>query len=379
MEEITRLARPDILALQPYSSARTEGEQRVEVFLDANENPFPPYPGNTATEGLNRYPEPQPGHLLDLFAAHYGVERERLLITRGADEAIDLLVRAFCRAEHDAIVVNDPAFAMYEMSAKVQGAAVRRVPLVPSPEGRFDLDVPAVVAAAGADGSGDGDGGGSGGDGSVKLVFVCSPNNPTGGLARREDVLAVAGALFGRALVVVDETYVDFSGQPSLARDQDEHPNIVVLRTLSKEYSLAGERCGVTIAHPAVIDLLGRILAPYPLTQSAIRAVTVAMSPPGLARARDHIRQLLQERAVVEDVLRASPGVERVFPSDANFLLVRVTDPPRLMATMHAAGVKIRDRSTVPGIEGCVRISIGTPDENQRMLDAVAKYAATLD
>lgn len=372
MDEITRLARPDILAMQPYSSARTEGEQRLEVFLDANENPYPPHPGDASTEGLNRYPEPQPAHLLDCFATHYRVDRDRLLLTRGADEAIDLLVRAFCRAEHDGIVINTPAFAMYEVAAQVQGAAVRRIPLVATDDGRFELDVAAVVAAARP---------GPGHEPAAptaKLVFVCTPNNPTGGLARRDDVLAVADELRGEALVVADETYVDFSGHPSLAADIDAHPNLVVLRTLSKEYSLAGERCGVTIAHPSAIGVLGRILAPYPLTQSAIRAVTLAMSPSGLARARDLIRLLLQERAVVEDVLRASPAVERVFPSDANFLLVRTPDPARLMTTMAAAGVKIRDRSSVPGIEGCVRISIGTPDQNQRMLDAFAKYAASL-
>jgi histidinol-phosphate aminotransferase len=365
MEEITRLARPAILSMTPYSSARTEGDQRMQVFLDANENPFPPYPGDAGTEGLNRYPEPQPGHLLDLFAAHYGVGRDRLLVTRGADEAIDLLVRAFCRAEHDAVLVNTPAFAMYEVAAQVQGVAVRQVELRRSGDGRFDLHVAAIVTAAR-------------GEPGLKLVFVCTPNNPTGGLARRDHVLALCDELWGDALVVADETYVDFSGQPSLAADLGQHPNLVVLRTLSKEYSLAGERCGITIAHPSVIDVLGRILAPYPLTQSAIRAVTLAMSPAGLARARANIRLLRQERAVVEDVLRASPGTLRIHPSDANFLLVETPDPARLMATMHASGIKIRDRSRTPGIEGCVRIGIGTPEQNQRMLDAFAKYAASL-
>jgi histidinol-phosphate aminotransferase len=374
MDAITHLARADILAMKPYSSARTEGEQRMEVFLDANENPYRPYPGDTTTEGLNRYPEPQPAHLLDLFAAHYRVGRDRLLITRGADEAIDMLVRAFCRAEHDGIVVNTPAFAMYEVAAGVQGATVHRVALVKTDEGRFDLDVAAVVAAARGRAAP-----AAGTPGPVaKLIFVCTPNNPTGGLPRREDVLAVADELLGESLVVADETYVDFSGRPSLADEIDRHPNLVVLRTLSKEYSLAGERCGVTIAHPAAIGVLGRILAPYPLTQSAIRAVTMAMSPAGLSRARDHIRLLLQERAVVEDVLRASPAVQRIYPSDANFLLVQTPEPRRLVAVMEAEGVKVRDRSTVPGIEGCVRISIGTPDQNQRMLDAFAKYAASL-
>ena len=365
MDEITRLARPDIAALQPYSSARTEGEQRMQVFLDANENPFAPYPADAASEGLNRYPEPQPGHLLDRFAAHYSVAREQLLLTRGADEAIDLLVRAFCRAEHDAILVNTPAFAMYAMAAEIQGAAVVAVPLVRTDAGRFDLDVDAILAAAGSRPG-------------VKLVFVCTPNNPTSGLARREDVLGLCDRLLGSALVVADETYVDFSGQPSLARELGAHPNLVVLRTLSKEYSLAGERCGVTIAHPTTVGLLGRILAPYPLTQTAIRAVAAAMSPEGVARARANIDLLLRERAGVEVALATSSGATRIHPSDANFLLVETPDPRLLVRTMEAAGIKVRDRSTVAGIEGCVRISIGTPEQNQRMLEAFEKYASSL-
>jgi histidinol-phosphate aminotransferase len=350
--------------MQPYSSARTEGDQRMQVFLDANENPFPPFPGDAASAGLNRYPEPQPRHLLDLFAAHYAVERDRLLITRGADEAIDLLVRAFCRAEHDHILINPPTFPMYEVAARVQGAGVRAVPLRPGD--RFQLDVDGVLATCRNDPS-------------VKLVFVCTPNNPTGGLLDRADVLGLAAELRGRALVVADETYVDFSGQPSLAAEIAAHPNLVVLRTLSKEYSLAGERCGVTIAHPAVIGILGRILAPYPLTVSAIRAVTRAMSPEGLRQARAHIQTLLQERTHLEGILAHAPAVTRIYPSDANFLLVETVEPRRLVQTAEAAGVKIRDRSTVPGIEGTVRISIGTPDQNRLMLEVFDKYAASLD
>ena len=364
MDEITRLARPDVLAMKPYSSARTEGEQRMEVFVDANENPFAPYPGDAAAEGLNRYPEPQPAHLLDRFAELFGVDRGGLLLTRGADEAIDLLVRAFCRAEHDSILVNTPAFAMYEVAAAIQGAGVVTVPLVRSEAGRFDLDVAAALAAGRAE--------------PVKLLFVCTPNNPTAGLARRDDVLALCDGLLGSALVVADETYVEFTGQPSLAQEIPDQPNLVVLRTLSKEYGLAGERCGITVAHPAVVGVLGRILAPYPLTQSAVRAITRAMSPEGVARARANIELLLRERVVVEDALRGSPGATRVYPSDTNFLLVETPEPRRLVEMMEAAGIKIRDRSTVPGIEGCVRISMGTPEQNRQMLDVFEKYAGSL-
>ena len=272
MDEILGLARPEILAMKPYSAARREGEQAaMRVFLDANENPFPPYPGSERCLGLNRYPEPQPDHLLSLFANHYGVRREELLITRGGDEAIDLLVRAFCTAGRDSVLINPPTFGMYEIAAQTQNAAVHRVPL--RGQAGFQLDVERVLSICREHHG-------------VKLVFVCTPNNPTGNLMRRADVLALCSRLLGRALVVGDETYVEFSGQPSLSSDRQAHPNLVVLRTLSKEHGLAGERCGVTIAHPAVIGLAGRILAPYPLAISSIRAVSEAMSLRGIEQAR---------------------------------------------------------------------------------------------
>jgi histidinol-phosphate aminotransferase len=360
MDALTRLARPDILALAPYSSARTEGEQDMRVFVDANENPHAPHPGGPAEEGLNRYPSPQPPELLDLFAGLYGVPRERLLLSRGADEGIDLLVRAFCAAREDAIVVCPPTFAMYEMAAAIQGAGVHRVPLRKGET--FDLDVDGVLAACA-------------GDPGAKLVFACTPNNPTGGLLRREDVLATAEALLGKALVVADETYVEFTGRPSLAADIDAHPNLVVLRTVSKDFGLAGERCGITVAHPAVIDLLGRILAPYPLTATSVRSVAAALTPEGVAVARERMAGLVAERERIEAALAPSPAVVRIYPSDANFLLVEVRDAARLVAEMAAAGIKVRDRSKVPGIEGCVRFSVGTPAENDDLLDVFAKHA----
>jgi histidinol-phosphate aminotransferase len=361
MDEITRLARPAILAMTPYSSARTEGRQTgVRIHLDANENPYPPYPGTDDLIGLNRYPEGQPSRLLDLFAGHFGVARERLLLTRGADEAIDLLVRGFCAEGRDAVIVSPPTFPMYAHSAQVQGVEMLEVPLTP---GDFQLDVTGITDAQAAHPN-------------AKLVFVCSPNNPTGNLLARDDILRVAGELLGTALVVVDELYLEYSGAESLASAIPAHPNIVVLRSMSKEYSLAGERVGITIAHPAVISLMGRMLPPYPLAQTAVRAVTSVMSPEGMRYATARIRSILEERERLEKVFNESAAVLRVFPSDANFLLVQVAEPKRLIALMEDAGIKIRDRSTLPGTEGSVRISVGTPRENDEMLAVFARYAA---
>ncbi len=379
MDAINSLARPEILRMTAYSSARKEGEQRnMSVYLDANENPYLPFPATPDTIGFNRYPEPQPENLLDLFAEHYSVSGENLLITRGADEAIDLLVRGFCRPGQDGVLINPPTFGMYEIAATVQNAALFLVPLrksaasddnVDASQARgFALDVERILRTHRENPH-------------IKLIFVCSPNNPTGGLLPREDVLSLCDELCGKALVVVDETYVEFSGEPSLSRSMAERPNLVVLRTLSKEYGLAGERCGVTIAHPAVIGIMDRILAPYPIPASSIRAVQAAMSPEGVRYAHDNIQLIVEQRRYVEKILADSPVVSRVYPSDTNFLLVEIApdrEPAQLMAMMEANGIKIRDRSTVSGIENCVRISVGTPEQNQQMLAVFSQFAARL-
>jgi histidinol-phosphate aminotransferase len=360
MDEIIRLVRPAIAQMTPYSSARTEGRQiAMRVRLDANESPYPPYPGGAGQLELNRYPEGQPEDLLATFANFYGVPRDWLLFTRGAEEAIDLLVRGFCAEGHDAILQTPPTFAMYLHSAQVQGVDVVDVPLT---AGDFQLDVNAVLAAH-ADNP------------HIKLLFFCSPNNPTGNLLDRDDILRIADALFGKVIVVVDELYLDYSGADSLAVAILHQPNIVALRSMSKEYSLAGERFGITIGQPSVISVMGRMLAPYPLAQTAIRAVTQVMTTEGLIHAKANIAAILEERSRVSLALTACRAVTKVFPSDANFLLVQVDDARALVQTMEGDGIKIRDRSAMLGIENSVRISIGTPEENNAMLSALEQYA----
>lgn len=356
MDEIARLARPDIYAMKPYSSARTEGEQQASVYLDANENPFPPYPAGPEQAGLNRYPEPQPQVLVDRLSAVFGISPERLFISRGADEAIDLLVRAFCAAGSDGILICPPTFVMYETSAEIQGAFTHRVPLTAD---TFDLDVDAMLAAC-RDNPG------------IKLVFVCSPNNPTGNLMNRSSILRLASELFGKTLVVVDQLYVDYSGEAPISSEIDAHPNIVALRSLSKEYSLAGERCGFTIAHPEVVGILRRIMAPYSIPASAIRSAAAALTPEGAEYGRTTIERVLAERDRVRDALEPLPSVTRVFPSDANYLFLQTTDAGLLTELMEQNGIKIRNRSRV--LDQAVRISIGTPDENDQMLAVFKRY-----
>ena len=369
LASVLALVRPDILALTPYSSARKESSGG-RIWLDANENPetpaaaLPSDPSSVALakeetlaeEGrliLNRYPEPQPAALAAELAALYGVTPRHLLITRGSDEGIDLLLRTFCRAGQDAILFTPPTYGMYAVAAGIQGAGVIRVPLRAAD---FALDPAAVLAAVTP---------------TTKLVFLCSPNNPTGGLLDRAAVLTVVRALATRAVVVVDEAYVDFSGQPSLAAEIHSQPNLVVLRTLSKAYGLAGARVGTTLADPALIAVLQKVIAPYPVPTPVLRAALAALTPAGLVAAQESIRAIVGERTRLAAALATLPGVLQVWPSDANFLLIRVPDAARVMAAGRAAGIIWRDRSK--DVPNTVRLTVGTRGENDATLEVLSR------
>jgi histidinol-phosphate aminotransferase len=360
LDQVLSLVRPEILALAPYSSARKESTGG-RIWLDANENPKTPaasLPSEAlAKEGrlnLNRYPDPQPPELIGKLSALYGVAPAQLLATRGSDEGIDLLLRTFCRAGQDGILITPPTYGMYGVAAGIQGARVVTVPLVR--ENDFTLDATAVLRAIVPE---------------VKLVFLCSPNNPTGGLLDRAAVLKLAQELAGRAVVVVDEAYVDFSGAPSLAAEVATKPNLVVLRTLSKAFGLAGARLGTTIAIPAVIGILQKVIAPYPIPVPVLQAALSALSSDGLAAARESVRQLVSERRRLAAALATLPVVKKVWPSDANFLLVEVVDSARVMAAGRGAGVIWRDRSR--DVANTVRITVGTSDENDQTLEILSR------
>jgi len=356
MDGIVSLVRTDIYAMKPYSSARSEGEQTARIYLDANENPYPPFLGGATEEDLNRYPEPQPIALLQRFSEIYKVPAEQLFLSRGADEAIDLLTRAFCAAGRDGILITPPTFVMYETAAQIQAASVHRVSLTP---GTFQLDAETMLAACAANPQ-------------IKLVFICSPNNPTANLMDRSAILRLARELRGKAMVVVDELYVDYSGNASLSAEIGEHWNLIVLRSLSKEYSLAGERCGITIANTEVIEVLRRIMAPYPLTTTAIRAISSAISPAGIAYGRENIDRILRERDRVRAELETSSAVVEVFESNANFILFRTLDAKLLCSMLAERGIKIQDRSNL--VDGGVRLSIGTIKENDELLEEFSRY-----
>ena len=347
------LARPEIRALTPYSSARLEASGG-EIFLNANESPWAP--AAEAGDGLNRYPDPQPEALRRRLAQLYGVDSEQLLIGRGSDEAIDLLVRAFCRAQADAILISPPTFGMYSVAAAIQGAAVQVFPL----RADFGLDVDELLAAVTP---------------AVKLVFVCTPNNPTGGLVALADIARLATALRGRALLVVDEAYIEFAAVPSAQTLLAQHENLAVLRTLSKAYALAGARVGVLLAAPCVIGLLRRILAPYPLPLGSIEAALAATSSAGLEQAGERIAVLRKQRDLLRQELGLLPQVRAVLPSAANFLCVRWDDATATYAQLRNAGIVVRDATRYPGLADCLRISVGTPAENRRLLDVLGARA----
>jgi len=351
VSRVLELARPEIRALQPYNHAAWEPHLER---LHANEMPWRAQ-GDNSVAGLNRYPEPQPAELIECLAALYGVEPAQVLAGRGSDEAIDLLVRAFCRAGQDSVVVCPPTFGMYAVAAGIQGAAVKRVPL--RRDAGFALDREGVLAACTPD---------------VKLVFVCSPNNPTGNLVERADVEALLGALSDRALVVVDEAYVEFADQPSFSEHLADHPNLVVLRTLSKAYALAGARVGALLAHPDIVGLLRRIIPPYALPSPSVESALALLGAPQRAFAAARIETILAERARVAAALRTTPGIKRIWPSDANFLLVECDDVAAVLEAARSANLILRDVRRQTGLEHCVRISIGTPEQNDRLLGALA-------
>jgi histidinol-phosphate aminotransferase len=340
------LARAEIRALQPYSSARMEASGG-EVLLNANESAWAPT-GDVGL-GCNRYPQPQPPELLAALAAIYGVREEQLLVARGSDEAIDLLVRAFCRAGKDAILIQSPTFGMYSVCARIQDAAVIDVPLTVD----FSLDVDAVLSALTP---------------AVKLVFICTPNNPTGQSVPRTSIERLARELAGRALLVVDEAYVEFSESGSVAGLIDRHENLAVLRTLSKAWALAGARIGSLLANAEVIAMLRRILPPYPLPSPCVDAALMTLSGWGQANAHERIAIVREQRALMRDQLARLPGVREVLPSQANFLAVRFDDACAMYQRLLAAGIVVRDVRRYPGLHDALRITIGTPAENESVL-----------
>ena len=344
---IAALARPEILSLKPYSHAAWLPSL---TRLHANEAPWRPA-CDRSDAGLNRYPEPQPQALLARLAAVYAVPAQNILATRGSDEAIDVLSRIFLRAGEDAILQCSPTFGMYQVAARIQGADVIDMPLERAQGWRLD---PERLLAAWSP--------------RVKLVYLCSPNNPTGNLLDAAAVEAVCDGLAGRAIVVIDEAYIEWTSRPSATTWLARHPTLVVLRTLSKSHALAGARIGALIATQELIEIGKRVIPPYCLAQPTIEAALRALAPAELAETARRIAALLAERDYLQAGLARSPLVSRVWPSDTNFLLV---DSPAADTFLRAAvrgGTIVRDLRANPVLAQSLRVTVGTRAENDALL-----------
>ena len=352
MNAVLSLARPEIVALKAYAHAAWLPSH---TRLHANEVPWRPA-GDSSGAGLNRYPEPQPRALIERLAALYGVHAAQVLATRGADEAIDLLSRIYLRAGADRILQCGPTFGMYQAAAHIQGAEVVEVPL--DRNAGWSLDPDRLLSAWLPD---------------IKLVYLCSPNNPTGNLLGVAALERICTALDGKAIVVIDEAYVEWSRAPSLTRWLERFPTLAILRTLSKAHALAGARLGALLAAPELIQLARRVIPPYALAQPAVEAALHALEPGQLAASQVRIASLLEEREYLCSGLESSPLVDKVWPSDANFLLIDCVDAERFMSNALAGGLIVRDLRAYPALPRSLRVSVGARADNDRLLHCVGR------
>ncbi|HID4131977.1 histidinol-phosphate transaminase [Pluralibacter gergoviae] len=346
---IEELARKNVRDLTPYQSARRLGG-KGDVWLNANEFPTP-VNFDLRQQTLNRYPECQPKAVIDNYAAYAGLKPEQVLVSRGADEGIELLIRAFCEPGQDAILFCPPTYGMYSVSAETFGVEYRTVPA------REDWQLDLQTIGDSLDG--------------VKLVYVCSPNNPTGQIINPEDMRTLLEMTRGRAIVVADEAYIEFCPQATLAGWIAEYPHLVVLRTLSKAFALAGLRCGFTLANADVIALLLKVIAPYPLSTPVADIAAQALSPEGIEAMRQRVAQIIDERQFLVSQLREIACVEEVFDSETNYILARITASSAVFKSLWDQGIILRDQNKQPSLSGCLRITIGTRPESQRVIDAL--------
>lgn len=351
MTGLTALIRSEIREMRPYRSAQFEDGF---VRLNANESPWRP-PGDESGPGLNRYPEPRPPRLTTSLARHYGVEPDQLLVTRGSSEAIDVIIRAFCSAGINEVVICPPTFGMYETYAQIQGALIRRVPLLR--EHGYVLDVAGILRDWTE---------------SSRVVFVCSPNNPTGNSLPAAQIRELATGLRNRGALVLDAAYAEFARSDPSRNLLADFDNIIVLRTLSKAMGLAGVRCGALLAPPAVTALLGCVLPPYTFATVCAEAVQRCLEPANADEWQRRISRLKSERERLAQGLAQCTLIRRVWPSEANFLLVETHNPQGLVAAAKAGGVLVRDFSWDPDLPNCVRITVGDPAQNDQLLKALA-------
>ncbi len=343
MELIKKLVRKNILEMTPYASARSEFMGVAEVFLDANENPF--------DNGLNRYPDPLQKKLKTKIAFEKRVNQEEIFLGNGSDEAIDLLIRIFCEPGKDEIITLPPTYGMYKVSAALSDIKVLTIPLTSD----FKIKTKEVLEQVNE---------------RSKILFICSPNNPTGNGIPLEQITALLDSFNG--ILVVDEAYIDFSEQDSCTKLLAKYPRLVVLQTFSKAWGLAGIRLGMAFAHPAIIQLLNKVKPPYNINQLTQSAALKALEDPNEKEAS--VQSALQQRAFLEQAFSTLSFIKKVYPSDANFLLVQMDEPRAVYNFLLKNNIIVRDRSTVTGCTGCLRFTVGTPAENEQLITILKKF-----
>ena len=345
---LENLVRENIKRLTPYSSARKEFSGAAQIYLDANENSF----GSPLETNYHRYPDPQQTKIKGKIAASRSVKPDEIFVGNGSDEAIDLLFRIFCRPQKDNIIICPPTYGMYEVSAEINDIGIKRVNLTEE----FELDSEGIKKAIN--------------DG-TKLIFICSPNNPTGNLMRRETILELARSFHG--VVVVDEAYIDFSTGKSLTAEINDCQNLVVLQTFSKAWGLAGARVGLAFANAEIIKLFNRVKPPYNVSQPAQEIVLRALE--NEKTVRKNIAEIIVEREKLMANLRSFSFVTKIYPTDANFILIKTTDAPKIYKFLLDEKIVVRNRSNVELCAGCLRITVGTPEENECLLKSLKTLA----
>ncbi len=362
---IISLARPEIVAMKPYSSARKEAPGHG-ILLNANESPWPllinaPLDDAGPSSGLNRYPDPQPRELVSGFAKLYGVPQEQVLVTRGSDEGIDLLTRVFCRAGKDAIAQCPPTFGMYRIAAQTQGVDIVSVPRLASNDFLMDGDRLLKTLKN---------------DRRIRLIFLTSPNNPTGDIIEQTFLHDLLRAAVGKAIIVIDEAYIEFSQQASAADLIGRYENLVVLRTLSKAWGAAGLRCGAVLATEEVISLLLRIIAPYPLASPVISLAQRMLADGMSERQQQMLDELQENKKRLLSLLAGRSFITNIWPGEANFVLLQACEAEDLLSFCAGRGVILRGYPSEPLLEGCIRISVGSKNELSVLKSALDDWEA---
>ncbi|WPQ65275.1 histidinol-phosphate transaminase [Chitinophaga sancti] len=348
MFDLNSLLRDNIKRLVPYSTARDEFKGEASIFLDANENSY----GSPLPVNYNRYPDPMQWKVKYKLAEIKGVPPQNIFLGNGSDEVIDVLYRSFCRPGIDNVVLFPPTYGMYEVSANINDVIVRKVSLTPD---TFQIDMPALQEAV---------------DEYTKLIFICSPNNPTGNSIDRSDIEMILNNFDG--IVVVDEAYINYARQKTFISELTEYPNLVVMQTLSKAWGLAALRVGMAFAGEDIINVLNKVKAPYNINQSAQDLVLTALN--NIGQVNDWIKDAVVERDKLAAALEGLPQVEHIYPSDANFLLAKTTDAKGIYNNLVEQGIIVRDRSKVELCGGCLRITVGTPEENVTLVNAINNF-----